>query len=289
MIGRSELIINSDGSVFHLHLRPEQLADTVILVGDPDRVDIVAGYFDACEFRVQNREFVAVTGTLNGTRLTALSTGIGADNIDIVMNELDALANIDFQSRTSTPQKRTLRIVRIGTSGCISDTAGLNDFLITKKAVGLDGLLNFYDGRDCISDADFEQQFIIHTNWPARLATPYVVDCSPELYALFSGTGFADGITATAPGFYAPQGRALRVPLTIPDVNSRLASFVYNGAHITNYEMECAPIYGLAALMGHQAIAVCQIIMDRVRKKADVGYNEKMKQLIQTVLTKLIS
>jgi uridine phosphorylase len=287
MIGSSELIINTDGSVFHLHLRPEQIADYVILVGDPGRVDLVAEHFQGKEPKIQNREFVSITGTCNGQRITVLSTGIGTDNIDIVMNELDALVNIDFETREIRDKQRSLNIIRIGTSGGLRDDLELNDYVLSRKAIGFDGLLNFYAGRKNISDADFEQQLKHHLDWNPLLTSPYVVDCSASLFKKIFTKEFSTGVTISAPGFYGPQGRVLRLDIVDPEINKKIESFSYNDNKITNYEMECSAIYGLSALMGHEALTACLIITDRLSKKANIDYHQKMENLIQLILERI--
>ncbi len=289
MIGSSELIINPDGSIFHLHLRPEQIADDIILVGDPERVDLVAEHFHQKEFRIQNREFVSITGTYCEKRITVLSTGIGTENIDIVMNELDALVNVDFKTREPLDNQRSLSMVRIGTSGGLQDDLDINDYVISKKAIGFDGLLNFYAGRERITDTDFEQQLKKHLNWSPLLTSPYVVDCSASLFEKINTTGLSAGITISAPGFYGPQGRVLRLDILDPEINKKIKSFSYNDHKITNYEMECSAIYGLSLLMGHQALTVCLIIANRLTQKANNDYHQKMEKLIQLILKRVIT
>ncbi|MCW0482233.1 nucleoside phosphorylase [Gaoshiqia sediminis] len=289
MIGSSELIINQDGSIFHLHLKPEQVANQVILVGDPGRVELIAGFFSSVEMKIQNREFVSLTGTYNNQRITVISTGIGTDNIDIVMNELDALVNIDFTTREIKHEKRSLQIIRIGTSGGLQEYLGLNSFVISEKAIGFDGLLNFYAGRNRVSDLDFETHFKDHVNWNPQLTTPYVVNCSASLYRKISHGEFTPGVTISAPGFYGPQGRVLRLPIADPEINKKIESFNYGNHKITNYEMECSAIYGLAALMGHHALTVCLIIANRLSKQSNGDYHPKMKELIKLVLDRLTS
>ena len=284
MIGSSELIINPDGSIYHLHLRPEQIADHVILVGDPERVDLVARHFQEKGPKIQNREFVSLTGICNGQHLTVISTGIGTDNIDIVMNELDALVNIDFKTREIREERRALNIIRIGTTGALSDDADLNDYIISKKAVGFDGLLNYYAGRESITDADFEHQLKNHLNWNPLLASPYVVDCSASLFEKINSEKFSSGITISAPGFYGPQGRVLRLEIIDPDINKKIQSFSYNDYKIINYEMECSAVYGLSALLGHEALTACLIITNRINKKTNIDYHKKMDNLIQLIL-----
>jgi len=287
MIGSSELIINPDGSIYHLHLRPEQIADHVLLVGDPGRVDLVAEHFQEKEPKIQSREFASVTGVYRGQRLTVISTGIGTDNIDIVMNELDALVNIDFKAREIREERRSLNIIRIGTTGALSDDTDGNDFIISKKAIGFDGLLNYYAGREAITDADFEHQLKSHLNWSPLLASPYVVDCSETLFKKIDSKEFTSGVTISAPGFYGPQGRILRLEILDPDINQKIRSFSYNDHRITNYEMECSAIYGLSALMGHEALTACLIITDRINKKANTDYHSKMNKLIQLILKRV--
>ena len=287
MIGSSELIINSDGSIFHLHLKPGQIADHVILVGDPGRVEVIASLFSNIEFKVSNREFVTVTGTYRKSRITVLSTGIGTDNIDIVINELDALVNVDFETREVKAEKRKLNIIRIGTSGGLQPFLDVNSFVISRKAIGFDGLLNFYAGRNTVADLDFENNFKSHVGWNQLLTSPYVVDASPELFDKINGPDFASGVTISAPGFYGPQGRVLRLPIVDPEINPKIESFSYADYKITNYEMECSAIYGLSALLGHRALTVCLIIANRLSKQANGDYHTMMKKLIQLVLDKL--
>ncbi len=284
MIPSSELIINPDGSVFHLHLLPEQLADNVILVGDPGRVELIASMLDSIECHVANREFVSITGMYKNTRITVCATGIGTDNIDIVVNELDALANIDFNTREIKTEKRQLNLVRIGTSGGLQTYLDVNSFVISRKAIGFDGLLNFYANRNSISDLPFEESLKKHLNWGEQLASPYVVNASEELFNKINGEEFTEGVTISAPGFYGPQGRVLRLPLANPDINDKIESFKYEGFQITNYEMECSAIYGLAHLLGHHATTVCLIIANRRNKNANGEYHSQMKKLIGKVL-----
>jgi len=288
MIDSSELIINSDGSVFHLHLRPDQLSDNIILCGDPGRVDMIAEFLHTKEFRIQNREFVSVTGEYNHKRITILSTGIGTDNIDIVLNELDALANIDFETREIKKKKTSLNIVRIGTCGGLQKNLETNDYIISKKAIGFDGLLNFYQGREKVSDKDFENNFKEYVKWNSLLTTPYVVNCSPALYKKINSDEFYSGITISAPGFYGPQRRILRLNIVDPDINKKIEAFSFKGEKITNYEMECSAIYGLSALLGHNALTVCMIIANRLKKNVNTNYHDRMKKMIKLVLDGLI-
>lgn len=289
MIKSSELIINADGSIFHLHLKPEQVADTIILVGDPGRVDTISELLTEIEFRIQNREFVSTTGKYNNHRISVVATGIGTDNIDIVVNELDALVNINLKTREINPVKRKLNLVRIGTSGGLQDFLPVNSFVVSHKAVGFDGLLNFYAGRNQISDLPFEEAFKQHTSWNKQLTSPYVVNCSEKLYGMIHRKDTVSGVTISAPGFYGPQGRVLRLPLADPELNEKIESFEFEKQKITNFEMECSAIYGLSALMGHEALTICLIIANRLSKDANANYHEKMESLIKLVLDRLTS
>lgn len=287
MIGSSELIINRDGSIFHLHLKPEQLADQVILVGDPKRVDMITNFFSSTEFKIQNREFVSVTGTYNNQRITVVSTGIGTDNIDIVINELDALANIDFKTREIKDEIKSLKFIRIGTSGGLQDFLDINSYVVSKAAIGFDGLINFYAGRNTVSNTDFENKFMNHVGWNPKLAKPYVAKCSSSLYQKIINKNFIPGVTISAPGFYGPQGRKLRLDIVDKHMNKKIRSFEYEGNKITNFEMECSAIYGLSALLGHEALTVCLIIANRLSKQANDAYIPKMKELVKLVLDQL--
>lgn len=283
----SELLINADGSVYHLHLRPEQLADTVILVGDPGRVDTVASFFDSVECSVANREFRTVTGLYNGKRISVVATGIGTDNIDIVVNELDALVNIDFASRTVKDGHRKLTLVRLGTSGAIQGNIPLGSHLISAVSVGFDGLLNFYANRNAVCDLEIEDAFKSFLGWNATLASPYFVSCSKELLDLFSGFTLK-GATISAPGFYGPQGRVLRLPLADSDINGKIEAFEYNGLKITNFEMESSALAGLARLLGHDATTICTIIANRVNKTALGDYSNAVNEMIEKTLKCLV-
>ncbi len=286
-IPESELIINSDGSVFHLHLRPDQLTDRVILVGDPARVNMVAEFFDTKTFGVSSREFHTIGGTYKGKPIMCLSHGIGPDNIDIVINELDALANIDFDTREVKDNKRVLTLVRIGTSGALQPELSLGTPVIAEKSIGFDGVLNYYAGRNEVADLDFEHALCRHTDWNPLWAKPYVVDADPELVARIGGDDMVRGNTISAVGFYGPQGRELRLPLSNPDLNSRLESFEHKGRRITNYEMESAPLQGLGKLMGHKAMTVCSIIANRFNTEANPNYKSGVRDLVATVLERI--
>lgn len=287
IIPESELIINPDGSVFHLHLLPEQLTDRVILVGDPGRVDMVAEFFDTKTFEVSSREFHTIGGTYNGKPIMCLSHGIGPDNIDIVINELDALANIDFATREVRDTKRRLTLVRIGTSGALQPELSLGTPVIAEKAIGFDGVLNYYAGRNEVADLDFEHALCHHTDWNPLWAKPYVVDADAELVERIGGSDMVRGNTISAVGFYGPQGRELRLPLANPDLNSRIEAFEHNGRRITNYEMESAPLQGLGRLMGHKAMTVCSIIANRFNTEANPNYKSGIRDLVGTVLDRI--
>jgi uridine phosphorylase len=285
-IGESELILNEDGSIFHLHLKPEHIADTIILVGDQDRVDMVSGYFEKVEFKVQNREFKTHTGVFNGKRISVVSTGIGTDNIDIVINELDAICNIDLSSRTLKQEHRKLRLVRIGTSGALQGDIPVDTPVITQQSIGFDGLLNFYKNRDEISDIEAEEAFLKHTDWNSKLAIPYFVKASQELIEKV-GFDMIKGYTISAPGFYGPQGRVLRLPLGDETLNEKISAFRYNGLKINNFEMESSAIYGLSKLLGHEALTVCNIIANRIRKEYSADYKKGVADLVLKVLNRL--
>ena len=283
----SELIINSDGSIFHLHLKPEQLADNIILVGDPGRVALVAAYFDTQECSVSSREFNTITGVYKGKRISVISTGIGTDNIDIVMNELDALANINLVTRMENPDFHQLTIIRIGTSGGMQPEIPLGSFLISEKSIGFDGMLNFYAGRDSVSDLAFEASMKKHLVWNTQLAAPYVVDADEELVNRIGKDDMLRGVTISANGFYGPQGRVLRINLADMQLNDKIESFRYGKYKITNYEMEGSAIAGLSKLMGHKAMTVCCIIANRRVEAATTDYKPFIEKLVQTVLDRI--
>ncbi|WP_163324173.1 nucleoside phosphorylase [Draconibacterium mangrovi] len=287
MIKHSELILNSDGSIFHLHLKPENIGRQIILVGDPARVDTIAGFFDKIDFTVQNREFKTITGFYKQKKISVISTGIGTDNIDIVLNELDALVNIDLETRSVKKELSSLDIVRIGTSGGLQTDLPVNSFVVSEKSIGFDGLLNYYANREQVSDMEFETAFRNHTQWSNSLAAPYTVDAGQKLLDKFSDERFKKGVTISAPGFYAPQGRELRLPLAFPQLNELVETFSYKNLRITNFEMESSAIYGLSKLMGHNALTVCLIIANRVTLTANENYRDEMKKLIKAVLDNL--
>lgn len=285
----SELIINKDGSIFHLHVKPEQLADKVILVGDPGRVALVASHFENKEAEVESREFRTVTGMYKGKRITVISTGIGCDNIDIVMNEVDALANIDFKTREEKAQLRSLEIVRIGTCGGLQLNTPEGTFICSEYSVGFDGLLNFYEGRNAVCDLQMERVLIEHLGWTGNMCQPYpyIIKADESLTEQIAQNDMVRGITVACGGFFGPQGRELRIPLTDPHQNEKIESFEYKGKHITNFEMESSALAGLARLMGHRATTCCMVIANRRAGKADTGYKNKIDDLIQTVLDRI--
>jgi uridine phosphorylase len=286
-IPESELIINPDGSIFHLHIKPEELAERVILVGDPGRVEMVAGFYEQVLHEGANREFVWKTGLFKGKVFTVLSTGIGTDNIDIVLNELDALVNIDFETRLPKVEHTTLKIVRIGTSGSLQKDLPADSWLLSEKAIGFDGLLNFYEGRNEFCDGYFEAAFVSSTDWLPNLPAPYVVNADASLLQALNGDQVQQGVTISAPGFYGPQGRVVRLPLAMPDINEKITAFRLGDKRVTNYEMECSAIYGLSALLGHQAATVCVIIANRLAGTYSQDYKKQVKLLVGYVLNSL--
>lgn len=289
MIEESELILNKDGTIFHLHLKPENIADRIILVGDQARVDTISAFFEKIDFSTQNREFKTVTGWYNKNKITVLSTGIGTDNIDIVLNELDALANIDFKKRKIKNEKKSLNMIRVGTSGGLQKNLPVNSFVVSKKSIGFDGMLTFYAGREKFCDIPFEKAFMQFVNWKQSLPTPYVVDASEHLLSKFNSNEFRTGVTISAPGFYGPQGRILRLELAMPELNQWIEQFSFGDLKITNYEMESSALYGLSKMLGHNALTICLIIANRVSHKANESYHNIMKKLIKKVLDRLTS
>lgn len=283
----SELIINPDGSIFHLHVKPEQLADKIILVGDPGRVGLVASHFDQIECEIQSREFHTITGSVKGKRITTLSTGIGCDNIDIVMNELDALSNIDFNTRTEKPEHRTLTLVRVGTCGGLQPDTPEGTFVASVKSIGFDGLLNFYADRDKASDLDFEQEFKHQVKWNPAMGNPYVATANPELIDCIAKEDMVRGITIACGGFFGPQGRELRLPLMDPQLNEKIEKFEYKGMRITNFEMESSALAGLSSLMGHKAMTCCMVIANRLAKRANANYKNSIDSLVEKVVERI--
>ena len=285
-IPESELIINADGSVFHIHLKPEELADTVIMVGDPGRVDMIAEYLTDIEFRHAAREFVSVTGRYNGRRITVLSHGIGPDNIDIVMTELDALANIDFTTREVKPEHRTLKILRIGTSGALHADIPLGSYVLSHISVGFDGVMNWYGNREKITDPAVEEAFKRHMHWDPTLPSPYFVKASDEIIRRFADCT-VKGVTISAPGFYGPQGRVVRIPLAMPDMLENIESFRFGEYRITNFEMESAPLAGLARHLGHEACTVCCAIANRYLQSSNPDYKPQIRGLVELALDRM--
>lgn len=283
----SELIINPDGSIFHLHVKPEQLADKIILVGDPGRVALVASHFETKECEVESREFKTITGTYKGKRITVQSTGIGCDNIDIVVNEMDALANIDFKTRHEKDTFKQLTFVRIGTCGGLQPYTPVGTFVASLKSIGFDGLLNFYAGRNDVCDLELEEAFKKHMNWSPLLSAPYVIDGDKELVDRIAGEDMVRGITIACGGFFGPQGRELRIPLADPHQIEKIESFVYGDLRITNFEMESSALAGLSALMGHKAMTCCMVIANRVAKEANANYKNSIDNLIIEVLDRI--
>lgn len=286
IIPESELIINSDGSVFHLHLKPEQLSEKIIMMGDPSRVTLTASFFDSIECEISSREFHTITGTYKGKRITALSHGIGPDNIDIVITELDALANIDFKTREVKKDFKQLTMVRVGTSGGLQPHCPIGSYVVSEKSIGFDGVLNYYEGRDTVAELGFEDAFKKHVNWSPLHCSPYVVKADHGLVEQI-GHDMIKGVTISAIGFYGPQGRYVRMPLANPDLNSKIESFKFENDVITNYEMESAPLAGLGKLMGHRAMTVCSIIANRLAGESNSNYKGSIEDLIKTVLDRI--
>lgn len=285
-IPASELIINNDGSIFHLHVRPDQIATTILLCGDPKRVDLIASHFDTIECNISSREFHTITGTYRGKRLSCVSHGIGCDNIDIVVTELDALVNIDFETRQEKPEHTTLTLVRIGTSGGLQECSPVGSYVVAAKSMGFDGLLNYYEVPDGIFDLDIETAFCNHVGWNRRLPAPYVVSADAELVERI-GHDMVKGITIAAPGFYGPQGRYVRARPADIDLNSKIQSFRYNEWQITNFEMESSALAGMSALLGHKAMTVCAIIAGRVSHNMNTEYKGSIEGLIKIVLERI--
>ena len=282
----SELIINEDGSIFHLHLKPQELADKVILVGDPGRVALVASHFDGVECEANNREFRTITGNFKKKRITIVSTGIGCDNIDIVLNELDALANINFETRKENAKLRPLTLVRIGTCGGLQPNTPIGTFIASEKSIGFDGLLNYYANRDKL-DIAFEKEFKKQVNWNPQLGNPYVADADKELLEQIAQDDMVRGVTIACGGFFGPQGRRLRIPLADPQLNEKIVKFEYNRYKITNFEMESSALAGLAQHMGHKAVTCCMVITNRIQKEANSGYKNTIDGLIKKVLERI--
>lgn len=286
-IPASQLILNNEGAVYHLNLHPDQLADDVLLVGDPGRVDMVVAFFDRIEVQRQNRELITRTGYFHGKRITVISTGMGTDNMDIVLNELDVLANIDLKTRMPKEQHRTLNLIRIGTSGALQPEIGVEDtYVATRYALGLDGLLYFYEKHAEVNETAMRDAFIKHMDYPSNLPKPYVVEGSKELFDRLS-EGYVQGITATAPGFYGPQGRTIRMGLSHPEINHKMESFDYQGWRICNFEMESSALFGLGKMMGHNCMTICAVIANRVTEKFAIDYHPYVQKLIFNTLERL--
>ncbi|MCA1752784.1 MAG: nucleoside phosphorylase [Cryomorphaceae bacterium] len=284
----SELVLRPDGSIYHLGLRPDQIADTILIAGDPGRVEKIAGHFDAIEHRVMNREFVTITGRIGGRGITAMSTGIGVDNIDIVLNELDALRNIDLEQRTPFAERRPLRIIRIGTSGALNKDIETGSFVHSDYSVGLDGVMHFYDAAFEDDEQALAKAYIAHTGWSIEGLLPYAVRSDRDLGSLF-GKGFHRGITATACGFYGPQGRVLRIPAAMPELNDRMSTFSFRGLPMANYEMESSALFALGSLLGHSCTTVCLIIANRLQNAFLADYKPRMAELIEAVIEKVVA
>lgn len=282
----SELILTHDKKIYHLNLDAEQIADDIIVVGDPGRVPSISKYFDNIELKIQNRELVTHTGFYKNKRVTALSTGMGPDNIDIVVNELDALANIDFENRTIKPQHRKLRIIRLGTSGALQADIPVDSFMASSYGLGIDGVLNFYKNTSDINEHQMVDEFIRQTSWSSKLSMPYIIKASDYLLEKIA-FDIPQGITATAPGFFGPQGRQLRAELAFPDINQKLTSFRYQQLKISNFEMETSALYGLSGLLGHEALTICVIIANRISRTFSKNYKPLMEQLILKVLDRI--
>lgn len=286
-IPASQLVLNNEGAVYHLGLHPEELADDVILVGDPGRVDTIASHFEKIEVKRQNRELWSRTGYYNGKRITVLSTGMGTDNLDIVMNELDTLANIDLKTRMPKKEHRTLNLVRLGTSGALQADIPVEDsYVATRYAIGLDGLLYFYKGNETVNETDMRDAFIEQMDYPKDLPMPYVVEGSKEMFDRL-GQGYFQGLTATAPGFYGPQGRTLRMQLAYPENNRKIEAFHYQGWRVCNFEMESSALYGLGKMMGHRCLTICAVIANRVSEKFCTDYHPYINKLITNTLDRL--
>lgn len=286
-IPSSQLIINDDNSAFHIHLKPEQLRDKIILVGDPERVSMVASYFDSIDYDVSSREFHAIAGKYKGKELMCISHGIGADNIEIVITELDALANIDFKTRTVRKEKRVLEMVRIGTSGSLQFDLKIGEFVIANRGMGFEGILNFYKDRDKVCDLDFENKFCDFVHWNSLWARPYVVEADKSLVERIGKDDMLKGNTIASVGFYAPQGREVRLKLKDPDLIKNIEEFRYNDEAITNFEMESACLQGMAKLLGHKAMTVCCIIAQRREEDANTDYKPSVAKLIETVIERI--
>ena len=285
-IAETELIINSDGSIFHLQLKPEHIAEDILLVGDPGRVSMISNYFEKIEYKIQNREFITHTGYYKGKRISVIATGIGTDNIDIVINELDALVNIDLSSRTIKEEKKSLNFVRIGTCGGLQEDLAVGSFLISEISIGFDGLLNYYEGRNDICELDMEEKFKNFMDWNPQLASPYFIKSSEDLMRKV-GYDIKRGMTISASGFYGPQGRELRLNIQDRNINEKIRAFRYGERYITNYEMESSALAGLSKLLNHNATTVCVVIANRYAKEFIPSYKTAMAELVELVLDRI--
>lgn len=277
----------AEGKLFHLHIGPDDITDNIIVVGDQGRVDLIAAMLDEVRFETQNREFRTVTGKYGETEVSVISSGIGTDNIDILINELDAAVNFNLETKQPVEKRRSLRIIRLGTTGALQGDLETGSSIASARAIGFDGVLNYYSGVESITDLDFEQAFMKHMKWLPRLTTPYIVNADPGLLKIFEEQGVRSGITVSSPGFYAPQGRTLSISPADPGMNDRLESFRYKGQLITNYEMESSAIYGLSALLGHRALTICTVIGNRVTGKFLEDYKPAIKSLAGLILESL--
>ena len=285
-IPASQLVLNNEGAIYHLNLHPDQLADNVIMVGDPGRVDMIASFFDKIEVERQNRELVTRTGWFNGERITVLSTGMGTDNLDIVMNELDALANIDLKTRMPKETHRSLNLIRLGTCGALQPDIEPGNNVATRYAIGLDGLLYFYEKHKEVNEIAMRDAFIEQMDYPKDLPKPYVVEGSKMLFDKLA-EGYYQGVTATAPGFYGPQGRTLRMHLSYPENNNKIENFDYQGWRVCNFEMESSALYGLGKMMGHNCLTICVAIANRVTEKFTTDYHPYVRKLVESTLERL--
>ncbi len=281
---QTELITNSDNTIFHLHLEGKNIADRIIVVGDPARVELIASLMNAIKIRKSNREFHTITGFFKGKEITVISSGIGTDNIDILINELDAAVNYNLETKKRNKEKRILSIVRLGTSGGLQADIEPGSYLISRKAIGFDNVMNYYSDIESYTDQAFETALMKHLQWPARLSTPYIINSDPDLFSRFKSLGLTDGLTISAPGFYAPQGRRLALDLYMPDINDRIESFRYNEEMICNYEMESSAIYGLSKMLGHKALTICSVIGNRITGKFLNDYRKSILNLAKIVL-----
>ena len=289
MIQASEFPQNADGSVYHLHLHPEQLAETVVLLGDPGRVPIFSKYLERIDHKQMNREICTHTGIYKGKPLTIMSTGMGTDNLDIVVNELDALVNIDLKTREIKSQKTSLNLVRVGTCGSLQENIEVNKFIASAYGFGIDGVMNFYKPESDVCDRAMEQAFMDHSNWLKTLPRPYFVKASSELIERIAKDDMYRGITATAQGFYGPQGRVLRLPLAFPQMHDVMKSFDYNGLKITNLEMETSALYGLGQSLGHKTMTACLVVANRVTGKFSENYKQTMENSIEMLLDRILN